>query len=655
MAKSKRFSQPDAWTDTWVWVVAALYFLFYALASHFLYENLLFEDFDIAVHAQTMWNLVRGSGHCSILGVHFLANHFVVLFFPLKYVYMLYQSPLFLLYLQSTALALGGVAAYRVAKLYLDNRWAFAVALTYFFYPPLGYSNLFEFHPTTLAVPFLFMTIYYYLRQRLWLFLLWAVLAMSCQENISLAILMFGPLAFIEKRKAHWIVAPVAIAAVWFYVAVLKVMPHYNQGTIQFTAIYSHLGDSWGQIVLTLVTRPWTWIGSLLSPATWLFVIQLSAPLLFLPFLGWRLILPVIPFFFQHALSLRAPERTIYYHYTAEMIPFLVAGFAYGVAYVLEYFKEKFYRQLLLLALVISYAATFIVISPFSSSLDRMEKFVKDETLAFKKGLIAQIPPDAPAVATFQFLTQLAQRRELYAFHHVFQGKYTLSQKEFILPQAVQYALLDLSDVNTFGIKTEFSDKKMKEFFSRPWQVVDSLEDIVLLKKGRRFLDPLIRVNPTDKKPPRVPIGAAVNGEIALEGVTLSVGSKAPHEGHTLIEFHWKSLKKTTRNYSAALTLYGPRLGTFYEYYREIGYRILPTTQWEPGDVVVENYWFKVPENIPEGTGSLELRLGMLDLDKAEKQVFTSEEKGKVDVQGRVTLDTFELVNKDKEKEGKAR
>ncbi len=634
-------SPMDRNAGRWVTAATVIYFLFFCYMSYFMYKNMIYKDFDLAVHTQTLWNLAHGSGFSSILGVHFLANHVILIFYPLSIIYRLLPSALMLLVLQSLALALGGLFSYQLATRYLNRSWAFCISMVYFLYPPLGYANLFEFHPTTLAVPFLFLMITAYTDKKFYLFLLWAAFAMSCQENIALAVFMFGPLALVERRKWHWSGVPALIAAAWFYISVGRIRPIFNKGTIDFMSIYSHIGKNWPEITISLLTKPTIVLGSLFSVETFLFLIQIFGPLLLMPFVGWTYCLPLIPFFLQHILSERSAERTIYYHYVAEMIPFLITASIIGIKWFLEKFPKKLYHFILLLAFIASFLCSAILISPYSKSLDDLERFSDKKSLELERHLMSKIPKEAAVVSTFKFLPALSNRRELYSFHHVYMGTYTLSSKKYLLPETTQYALLDMNDSSTFGFEKPDSQANLENFFKNDrWEIIDSGQDVLLLKKGGKSgIDALYRVNPIGMKPPDLKFDANLNDEIQLDGIKMQMGSES-HEGQVQFTFYWKCLKKTARNYGMAITLVDSKGQTFYQYYRNICYRLHPTNEWNAGDIVSENYWFIMPAKVPEG--AIEVRMGCYDLDKKEKQNFVSKIEGKIDDDGRVKLEVFE-------------
>lgn len=626
--------------DKLIWLIGAAYFLFFSYLSHFLYNNLLYIDQDLAIHAQTMWNLVHGSGFCSILGIDFFGNHFIPIFYLLKYFYYFYQSPLFLLYLQSFALGVGGILTYKLARHYLSGGWSLLVAAAYYLYPSVGYTNAYEFHQTTLAVPFLFLMILYYLRARFFFFLVYAILAMSLQENIPLAVFMMSALALLDRRKMHWIIVPAALSVLWFYVSVIKIIPFYNKGTIEFLSIYYHLGRTWPEIILTLIARPFVWLEQVFSLQAFSYLAHVFLPLLLLPLLGWRFCLPILPFLFQHLLSSRAAERAITFHYLTELTPFLMMATILGVVAVKNRYKEKLVHYGLVFCFLASFLITAILISPYSVWLDRIERFSKSQLLEFKRASLSQIPKDAPVVASLQFLSSLSQRRELYSFHHVYMGTYTLSKREYVLPESVQYALLDMNDTTTFGFANPNSPENLKVFFrDTAWQVIDFAQDTLLLKKGKRDLDPLYTVHEEDPGPPEISLKASVNEEIELKGINLRMG-EASHETHVGLSFHWKALKKPSRDYAMLITIVNARGGTIYKYHRNICYRLYPTKDWNAGETVVENYWFIMPPNLPRQ--NIEVRLSLVDQDKKELQIFKGELKEKIDGYGRVLLDTFE-------------
>ena len=624
---------------TVVLAASVVYAVFYICMSVFLYANLMYSDFDLAVHAQTLWNLVHGSGDSSILGVHFLANHFSPFFYALKYVYAVLPSPLTLLALQSVALASGVFLSYRLAARFVSPAWSIIVALSYFFYPAVGFTNLFEFHPTSLSVPFLFLMILNYMDRKIIPFLIFAALSMSFQENIALGIIMIGLFSLYEKRNMAWSILPILLASTWSYVALFVVQPGLNQGTIQFYRIYEHLGTTLPQIVLSPFLKPAAFFGTVISLQTILYLLKLLAPFLFLPVLDLPRFFILTPFLLQHVLSSRETEQALTYHYAIEMVPYLILSLSAGLCWFLQRLADRLFQKILMFAFIISFFVTGILLSPYLTSLDRLENFSPGETLAQQRRLLSLIPPDAPVVATFRFLPLLSQRKELFSFHHVFMGTYTLSNKRYELPSQVRHALLDMNDDMTFGFKTPDSDKNLAAFFNEtPWQAIDSVGNVILLQKsGSPRLEGLFQSDPTEEKL-RTELSVSVNDEIMLKSFSLVMG-EGTHQGQVGLLFLWKALKKTDRNYRLLVTLVDARGRTVYEWSHPLCYQIYPTKEWRSGEHILEKVWFLMPPKLPKET--LEMRAGVYD-DEHGLGVFKGEAKDKIDPNGRVKLETFD-------------
>lgn len=633
--------------DRWIWAVACAYFVFFSAISRFKYLQFFYGDQDLAIHAQTMWSLLNGDGFCTILGVHFFANHFIPIFYVLRYAYALFDSPLFLLYLQSFALGAGVLLAYRLARRSLTPGWALLVALSYLFHPGIGHANLYEFHQTTLAVPFLFLMIDAFGQRRFVLFAVWAVLVMSFQENLPLAVLVMAGIAFWEKRPVKWTVLPTVIAVAWFGLSFIFVKPKLNEAEIDFFSIYSHLGSNMTELALSPLTKTTVWISTLFSKETWIYLFKIFGPLVFVPILGWKDLLPAVPFILQHTMSLRWAERSYLYHYYVELLPYLILATVTGLRALLARIdthpERGLFRKGLAFAFIVSFVTSSILASPLLTSLDTYEKFNTSELVRSRNALLAQVPDDAPVVASLRFLPRLAHRKDLYSFHNVYIGVGTLSTKAYVVPDNITHALIDLKDRITFSMESPENDERLRAFLTRDrqWKVVDSAGDIILFERAAvSDLTKLFEINPAAPKTPDLPLKAVANDEMELEGVSLGIGDSGHHMSQLRLSFHWKLLKKTERRMQVAITLVDPRGRTVYEDFRDIGYRIQPVHLWQEGDRMIEHYWLVLPSDLP--SEPLELRVGLADPDKAEFLRFKSPLEGKIDPNGRARVDTFD-------------
>jgi len=395
-----------------VLILAAGYILFFSLISILRYHTFDYNDFDLAIHTQIVWNILHGSIHSSILGISFLGNHMSLILFLIAPVYALFSTPLTLLLPQTLFIGLGVIPLYLLARDILARKFALLFCLLYLLYPALHFVNYFEFHPVSLAMLFLLSMVYYFEKEKFIPFLCFMFLSLLCKENISPGVFFFGLyVLFFRRRSWKWSLTPLLITGVWLILE-LRIMAFFNQGIIDFNWLYSYLGRTMPEAVIDIFRHPLIVLKYIFTEANMRFLFQLLLPLAFLCLLSPKVLFIAISFFPQQLLSLRLTDHVIYYHYTAKLVPFL---------------------------------------------------FISAE-----------------------FLPKLSSRKEVYSFHHVYIGKYTLSDTEYVLPEDVEYALIDFNDYSTFtSFYSPHQYKNLQKFFSKgKWGLLTAADNITLFKKG---------------------------------------------------------------------------------------------------------------------------------------------------------------------------
>ena len=139
--------------------LTAAYALVYGLIASIKFRYYLYNDFDLAIFAQATDLALRGTLFSSIRGMNWLGDHVSLILFVIAPLYALLRHPMTLLLLQCLALALGAVPVFALARRELgDEAIALGFAALYLLHPAIGYTNLFEFHPETLATSLLLAT-----------------------------------------------------------------------------------------------------------------------------------------------------------------------------------------------------------------------------------------------------------------------------------------------------------------------------------------------------------------------------------------------------------------------------------------------------------------------------------------------------------------
>jgi len=239
-----------------------------SVARHNAFETLAF---DLGNYDQAVWNTAHGRllRFTNVEGLTTrLAQHVEPILLPVSLSYLLHESPKTLLVVQTVAVALGAWPVYLLAREKMQSEFGGVVfALAYLLFPALESANLFDFHAVTLAPVFLLSAFYFLEKQMyLWSFI-FAILAMSCKEDIPLLVAMMGAYAFLLRRERKFGALMVVIALVWFCVAFYIIIPHANPGgESQYLVYYEHWGSNPVEMALA-VFMPSFWNLAVVQPA----------------------------------------------------------------------------------------------------------------------------------------------------------------------------------------------------------------------------------------------------------------------------------------------------------------------------------------------------------------------------------------------------
>lgn len=605
-----------------LWMLIGLYVVLFCAISFLKFRSFAYGDYDLAYFDQIVWNILHGSLFSSILGIVFLGNHVQLIWFLIAPFYMVCPHPLTLLFLQSLVLGLAACPLYLLAKSVLGPRWGLLVSGIYLTYPAIGYLNLFELHPTALAPLFLLSMFYFFYKERFGLFMLFLLLAVSCQENISLVAFAMGFYGWCKRRSRRWVIVPFVVIGPYLWLCLKVIIPYFNNNTSQFIFLYSYLGNSPSEMLANMLKHPLQTIHIMFTPVKRAFLIHLFGSLSFVPLLSPLLLLVVSPLFAQHLLSSRTSQVMIQYHYTAEIIPFIFIAFVFGIKNLLrlKWFDRR--RSYLGIALLLVSLVFTLRLGPyFGLPKIALMSYKTEDSVLTKERFLKEIPPDAPVVATFEFLPRLTHRHELYSFHHHYMGHYTLSDRTYRLPESVRYALLDFNDALTFrSFYSPQGYKNTQELLNRgKWGVVDVKDDIVLFEKDAENKYTLYKILSSEPAPNN-PMHAVVAQEIEF----LGFDHKDAGPRSLQMTFYWKSLNETKKDFSIFIDFIDENGRVVYRIFRPICYRIYPTNAWSRGQWISEEAYVTIPSRLVSGRYSL--AMGFYDYGAGQGYLVNSDD-----------------------------
>jgi uncharacterized membrane protein len=292
--------------------------------------------FDLGNMVQAVWSTAHGhplqitglrGDQISRLGAHF--DPILAAFAPL---WLAWPSPDMLLVAQAVAVALGALPVFWLARKHLgSDRVALGFALAYLIYPPTQWLTLNEFHPVALACPLLLYAIWFLDEGRLVPFAACAIVAATTKEEIALVVAGLG-IWYALAHGRRWTGAAVATAGVAAaLIAIEVVIPHFNRaGTSSFFTRYSEVGSTPGGIVHTALTDPWKIVTTAATGRGLGYLAQLVLPLALLVVLAPLALIAAVPELAVNLLSAATTQTSIRFHYTAGLIPVLIAAAVFG-------------------------------------------------------------------------------------------------------------------------------------------------------------------------------------------------------------------------------------------------------------------------------------------------------------------------------------
>ena len=417
-----------------------------------------------STHGTTGEQMVRLGGH---------VDPFLVLLAP---VWTLWPSPLSLAFAQIAVVSLGALPVFWLGRRHLrDERAAGLLALTYLAYPWIGTSAVSSIHPVTFAITFFLFCIWFLETERLWLFAVFAALAMSTGELMGLPVIGLGiwyALACARRLEG----AAIALAgAAWTFFAVYVVVPHFSGEDSIFYGFYDHVGGSPQGVLRMLVEDPAAVLGALFESHDVIYVIWLGLPLLFLFVLSPGLALVALPQFLANWLSDFRSMTDPRYHSVAAVIPFLIAATVFGIAKV-----GGPRRRVAAAAVLVCSATLALAVGPWSRVVGATPLGGREsvpEARADALGDAVDIVPDDAAVSASNTAgAHLSARQYVYSIPNL--GMAT-------------WAVVDLGDPWTVSPDSPILSRRpavVRRFAARlpdhpSWQLVFEREGVLVFRK----------------------------------------------------------------------------------------------------------------------------------------------------------------------------
>jgi uncharacterized membrane protein len=474
-------------------ILALLGFLYVLL---YKYYHLGYYDWDLAFFTQACWQLLHGSQFIPLTGINYFGDHsYFITFFYLP-IFALAPHPLTLIILKLFAFIMAAFLLYKIMEEELGQGMALILMVLYITFPANIFALLYDFNPENFAPPILLWMFMMFQKRRWRAFLIAALLLMTIKENMALIVGAFGIYGLFRKDMPLKVsLLTLAVAALIFYILTCYLIPHFRH-LVQhaFVVRYDYLGHNLKEIFITMLTDPHKVFVSLTLNVNQLYVRNLFGPLLIPALMSPHILFLMSPVFLQHLLSIHVPEHSIYYHYGPTVVVFIFLA----VGWTFTWWRKKLNPKVFIAIAILVMFLSGIHIGHYREQFSlRLNYHGNDQLEAFRWALIKSVPANEGVVTTFDFLAPLALREHVYSFHKIYDEFYQNpqkmekselnTQKRFILPDQVHYALIDFND---FWLKKDLkenyqsTDRRIQNFLTKEqWQPIKSFGHMVLYKK----------------------------------------------------------------------------------------------------------------------------------------------------------------------------
>ncbi|HSW97440.1 MAG TPA: DUF2079 domain-containing protein [Candidatus Saccharimonadales bacterium] len=346
-------------------ILIVIYVIYMNAASFARYDNFYAGRFDLGNMDQTVWNTLHGrifqttdaNGTSIVSRLAFHADFILILLAPF---YMLWQNPKMLLIIQTVILACGSIFVFLLAKDVLKNKnTALLFSCSYLLNPSIAFTNLYDFHPITLATTFLLGAFYFLKKNNMLWVIIFLILAGLTKEEVWVITALFGIYIILLTRGSSFkknvlrifgfcvFLISMGIA----YYLVMHAIPAAKGGAHFALAYYADFGSSPSQILKTIFFNPQKTFMTILQPGQLLYLFELFAPLGFLSFFSPLFLLFTGPDLTVDLLSNSQQFHQIYYQYSASITPFIFISAIYGFKIFLKIFP-RFQKQIIYYLLI---------------------------------------------------------------------------------------------------------------------------------------------------------------------------------------------------------------------------------------------------------------------------------------------------------------
>ena len=389
------------------WLIFSFVLFIFASSKHFLLGSSVW---DFGIFEQFSWLIANGKINevSSLRGITPLQDHFAILLIPIAYIYKLLPSGFTLIALQSIALgSLPVLSNILFTKNKISPKLKQVLFIAICFTPIIFLVNIANFHPEVLSAPFMLLAISEIKRKGNIALLIYLILILSAKKAQVLFGFSLGIYAFLN-RKINKGFAIFTLSSIWWYIASII----SSKGGDYISLRLGYLGNSNGDIIFNLITKPWLVFSEARPSEILLYSVGLFIPFIFL--LGKKSLISfaaLMPIYLTNIISSSGSQRELYSQYSISILPFIIVGCWDSIEDKSKWNEESIKRifNLTLMALIIGFIG-YSRIGYFES------RYIPNlsEALEFQK-MTYEIKKGFSILTTDKYASRLSNRKLIHS------------------------------------------------------------------------------------------------------------------------------------------------------------------------------------------------------------------------------------------------
>lgn len=365
----------------WRWclgIAILLYFSFIFVLGFSRYWGYMSSINDLGQFDQAIWGGIHGAPFLNTINrsqeVNWLGLHFQPILFLFTPLYAISSSVTWLTLAQALALSLSGIPIFLLAsRVFISEKVGLLWAIIYLVNPFILNAAVWDFHPITLAVPFVAMSMLSIETKNLRLLLFSCLVILLCKEHLGIMVIGFGFLWWI--RTKHWksAIVIILIGMAHFILVLMAIMPALSPtGEHSQIERYSWLGNSIKEVLHTIFNRPLFILNKVffgMGGAVYLSFILVI--FMGLPLAAPEFLLPGLADLAANMLSSISMPRSLTAYHSASLVPMFITAAMYGTIRVSRWNKKFSSKELTGLVFIVSLISFYVCAPlPFPGALN---------------------------------------------------------------------------------------------------------------------------------------------------------------------------------------------------------------------------------------------------------------------------------------------